>query len=125
VVFAAASLKEALAEAVNKYDTQTGDTAKISYAASWGPRCPAPCPSGQWTGPDGVVFASCAIASMIRCQVGAPLSSSSSASSSARSAFLERSLAVTLEHQVRRAPDIDLRDHHVGSPDYPCRSVTN
>jgi molybdate transport system substrate-binding protein len=34
VVFAAASLKEALDEAVNKYNAQTSDTAKISYAAS-------------------------------------------------------------------------------------------
>jgi molybdate transport system substrate-binding protein len=34
MVFAAASLKEALDEAVNLYNSQTGDTAKISYAAS-------------------------------------------------------------------------------------------
>ena len=34
VVFAAASLKEALDDAVNAYRGQTGDTAKISYAAS-------------------------------------------------------------------------------------------
>jgi molybdate transport system substrate-binding protein len=34
VVFAAASLKEALDEAVKLYDSRSGDTAKISYAAS-------------------------------------------------------------------------------------------
>jgi molybdate transport system substrate-binding protein len=34
VIFAAASLKEALDEATRVYDAQTGDTVKISYAAS-------------------------------------------------------------------------------------------
>src|SRR5690348_11905142 len=34
VIFAAASLKEAMDEATRVYDAQTGDTVKVSYAAS-------------------------------------------------------------------------------------------
>ena len=58
------------------------------------------------------MFSSCPIASIIRRQIASPAQLPASASSSARIAlFYIRLVAVTFQHQVGDAPDVNFRDH--------------
>src|SRR6516162_3534502 len=69
-------------------------------------------PPSQCSGLGGVVFSSCPIASIIRRQIASPAQLPASASSSARIAlFYIRLVAVTFQHQVGDAPDVNFRDH--------------
>src|SRR5271170_3543836 len=67
--------------------------------------------SGQCTGPDGVGFASCSTASVIRRQVAAPSRSPSVSRLPACAAFLGRVVPIALEHQQCGPPDVDFRYH--------------
>jgi hypothetical protein len=64
------------------------------------------------TGPVGVVFASCATASVIRRQIaGAVMVALGRELVGARGAFPMGALAIPLEHQARGPPDVDVRYH--------------
>ncbi len=75
---------------------------------------PLPCDRNQCNGPDGVVLASWPTAAMIRRHTAAPLVLLSEKLIGARDAFVERFLAVALEHQAGGAPDVDRWYHGKG-----------
>ncbi len=66
----------------------------------------------QFSGPGGVVFASCPITSPIRSQITSPVVVASCPEIIGMAgAFLPGPVAIAFEHQVRHAPDVDLGYH--------------